>query len=106
MRSGPWAKGVDEFEKAGIAREECETIACSRVAGAPANLECKVTQIVKLEGASNFAVFGEVVGVHMRDDCLKDGIFDVTSFQPLSRLGYRDYTRVTELFSLNRPGET
>ena len=35
-----------------------------------------MTQIVRLEGEANFAVFGEVTGVHMRDDCLVDGIFD------------------------------
>ena len=103
--SGPWAREVDEFELAQIARSECETIACSRVAQAPASLECKVTQIVKLEGEVNIAVFGEVTGVHMRDDCMKDGLFDVTRFQPLTRLGYRDYSRITEVFSLNRPGE-
>ncbi len=103
--SGPWPRDVDEFELAQIARSECETIACSRVAQAPASLECKVTQIVKLEGEVNIAVFGEVTGVHMRDDCMKDGLFDVTRFQPLTRLGYRDYSRITEVFSLNRPGE-
>jgi len=104
--SGAWDRDVDEFTLANIERAECETIACSRVAAAPANLECKLTQIVQLPGAANFAVFGEVTGVHMRDDCLKDGIFDVLGFQPLARLGYRDYSRVTELFSLNRPGES
>ncbi len=103
--SGPWPRDVDEFDLAQIARSECETIACSRVAQAPASLECKVTQIVKLEGEVNIAVFGEVTGVHMRDDCMKDGLFDVTRFQPLTRLGYRDYSHITEVFSLNRPGE-
>ncbi|NCO21084.1 MAG: flavin reductase family protein, partial [Rhodobacterales bacterium] len=43
---------------------------------------------------------------HMRDDCLRDGLFDVTTFQPLARLGYQDYTKVSEVFSLPRPGET
>ena len=95
----------DEFEVAGIAKAECDTIDCPRVAGAPANLECKVTQIVTLPGTANFVVFGEVTGIHLRDDCLKDGIFDVATFQPLARLGYRDYTRVTELFSLKRPDD-
>jgi len=103
--SGAWGREVDEFDLAKIERSACETIACSRVAQAPASLECKVTQIVKLEGEANFAVFGEVTGVHMRDDCMKDGLFDVTRFQPLTRLGYRDYSRITEVFSLNRPGE-
>ncbi len=105
VSSGPWPREVDEFEKAGVERVACETIACSRVANAPANLECKLTQIVTLEGAANFAVFGEVVGIHLRDDCLVDGMFDVTTFNPLARLGYRDYTKVSELFSLKRPGE-
>ncbi|MDY6861319.1 MAG: flavin reductase family protein [Pseudomonadota bacterium] len=105
ITSGPWAKDVDEFEKAGIAKAECETIACSRVARAPAGLECRLTRVVPLEGRSNFAVFGEVVGIHLRDDCLKEGKFDVTHFQPLARLGYRDYARVTEVFTLKRPGE-
>lgn len=103
--SGPWEREVDEFTKAGIDRAECETIACSRVAAAPASLECKLTQIVQLPGEANFVVFGEVTGVHMRDDCLKDGVFDVTTYQPLSRMGYRDYARITEVFSLKRPGE-
>jgi len=96
-------KTVDEFERAGIARAACETIACSRVAGAPASLECKLVDHVELPGASNLVVFGEVVGVHLRDDCLVDGKFDVTRYQPLSRLGYRDYARTVETFSLNRP---
>ncbi|ETX26764.1 flavin reductase family protein [Roseivivax isoporae] len=103
--SGPWDRDTDEFALAGIARAECDTIACSRVAGAPANLECRLTEIVKLKGDSNFAVFGEVTGVHMRDDCLVDGIFDVLRFNPLSRMGYRDYTVVREKFELKRPGE-
>jgi flavin reductase (DIM6/NTAB) family NADH-FMN oxidoreductase RutF len=103
--SGPWPKETDEFALAEIARTECDTIPCSRVAAAPANLECRVTQIVKLEGEANFAVFGEVTGVHMRDDCLKDGIFDVLSFNPLTRMGYRDYSVIRESFALKRPGE-
>ncbi|MEO0567688.1 MAG: flavin reductase family protein [Pseudomonadota bacterium] len=104
--SGPWEKDVDEFALAGIDRTECETIDCSRVAAAPASLECKLTEIVRLPGDANFVVLGEVTGVHMRDDCLKDGRFDVTAFNPLARLGYKDYTAVRDLFSLTRPGES
>ena len=103
--SGPWERDVDEFELAGIERTECETVPCSRVANAPAALECKLTQIVQLPGEANFTVFGEVTGIHMRDDCLVDGIFDVLRFNPLARMGYRDYSVVREKFSLKRPGE-
>lgn len=98
-------KGVDEFAHAGLGAVACETINCARVAGVPAALECKLTQIIDLPGEANKVAFGEVVGVHLRDDCLVDGIFDVTKYQPLSRLGYRDYAKVSDLFALTRPDD-
>jgi flavin reductase (DIM6/NTAB) family NADH-FMN oxidoreductase RutF len=103
--SGPWPRETDEFTHAGIDRLACETIACSRVSGAPASLECRLTQIVKLDGAANMAVFGEVVGVHLRDECIIDGLFDMTGVGLLARMGYRDYAVIRETFSLDRPGE-
>ena len=99
-----FSKETDEFAAAKITRKECETIPCSRVLEAPANLECRLVKTVELPGDHNIVVFGEVVGVHLRDDCLVDGVFDVTRYQPLARLGYRDYTMVTETFSMDRPG--
>ena len=103
--SGPWDSDIDEFTDAGIEKAACETIECARVAAAPAALECRLTQIVPLEGRANFMAIGEVIGVHMRDDCLIDGIFDVTRFNPLTRLGYKDYSVIREVFSMSRPGE-
>ncbi|MGI3209550.1 flavin reductase family protein [Roseovarius tibetensis] len=102
--SGPWGREVDEFTDAELEKIECETVDCARVAAAPASLECKMTQIIQLAGKANFVVFGEVTGVHMRDDCLVDGRFDVTRFNPLTRLGYLDYSVIRDTFSLKRPG--
>lgn len=101
--SGAWDKDTDEFALADIAKAECNGIACARVSNAPATLECKLTQIVQLPGAANFAVFGEVIGVHLRDDCLIDGKFDVTKFGMLARMGYQDYAVVRDVFTLKRP---
>ncbi|MBO9473527.1 flavin reductase family protein [Shimia sp. R10_1] len=101
-----YGKDVDEFEKAGLEAAECDTIACPRLVGAPASLECRMTQIVPLLGENNFMVIGEVTGVHLRDDCLVDGIFDVTTFRPLARLGYKDYSVVDNTFTLARPGQS
>ncbi|AXI45740.1 flavin reductase [Sulfitobacter sp. SK012] len=97
--------GTDEFAHAGVEKAECEAIACSRVGGGPASLECRMTQIVKIEGEANFVVFGEVIGVHLRDDCIVEGRFDVTRYSPLSRLGYRDYAAVRDVFELIRPDD-
>ncbi|KZY02966.1 MULTISPECIES: flavin reductase family protein [unclassified Sulfitobacter] len=105
LSSATLPHGSDEFEHAGIEKAACDLIDCARVANAPANLECRVTQIVKIEGDVNYVVFGEVVGVHLRDDCIVDGRFDVTRYVPLSRLGYRDYTAVREVFEMVRPDD-
>ena len=96
---------MDEFDKAGAARADCETIACARVADSPASLECRLTEIVTLKGTSNFLVLGEVTGVHIRDEFIVDGKLDITRYRPLTRLGYRDYALISEVFSLKRPGE-
>lgn len=102
--SGPWPRETDEFALAGLERAECETIPCSRVAAAPAALECRMTRVLELDGEANLVAFGTVTGVHLRDDCLRDGIFDLTRVQPLARCGYRDYAVVREVFAMDRPG--
>ncbi|MEP2027500.1 MAG: flavin reductase family protein [Paracoccaceae bacterium] len=103
--SATLGKEIDEFARAGLTPEKCKTIDCARVAGTPAALECKLTEIVTLKGDSNFLVLGEVTGIHMRDDCLVGGRFDITCYQPLARLGYRDYTHVRDVFELSRPDD-
>lgn len=100
-----FAAGIDEFEKAGLKKAECETIDCPRVAETPAAMECKLTKVVKLPGAANTVVFGEVTGIYIADDCLTDGKLDITKYKPLSRLGYRDYAVIDQAFTLRRPDE-
>jgi len=103
--SGSYARDVDEIALAELERVECTTIPASRLPAAPAALECRLTQITRLPGDENLVCFGEVTGIHLRDDCMVDGMFDITRARPLARLGYRDYTVVTDKFTLNRPGE-
>ena len=105
ISSGSYGRAVDEIALAGLDRVECSTIAASRLPASPAALECKLTQITRLPGDENLVCFGEVTGIHLRDDCMVDGIFDITRARPLARLGYRDYAVVTDKFALNRPGE-
>ena len=104
--SAALAAGEDEFAVAGLEKAQCQMIDCPRVAAAPAALECRMTQIVDLAGAPNVMVIGEVVGVHIDEAALNEGMFDVAKVQTLSRLGYRDYSAITELFPLSRPGQS
>jgi flavin reductase (DIM6/NTAB) family NADH-FMN oxidoreductase RutF len=96
---------VDEFTLTGTDRLACETIDCPRVAGAPAVLECVVTQEIALKGRANVLILAEVTGIHLRDDCLVEGRFDVTRFHPVARMGYRDYAIVREVIEVLRPGD-
>jgi len=56
-----------------------------------------------LRGTDNILILGEVTGIHLRDDCIVDGRFDVTRFHPVGRLGYLDYAIVRDVISLPRP---
>ena len=102
--SAPLAAGISEFEAAGIEAAECDSIDCPRVAHAAAALECRMTRVLPLAGKANFVVFGVVCGIHIRDDCIIDGRFDPRPAGGwLARLGYKDYTAVTDLFEMERP---
>ncbi|RMF41794.1 MAG: flavin reductase family protein [Alphaproteobacteria bacterium] len=105
VTSAHYPAGVNEFEEAGLEMAPCELIAPPRVRAAPANLECRVWQVIRLPGAENRLVIGQVVGLHIREEYVHDGIFDVTLARPVARLGYRDYCTVREVFALARPGE-
>ncbi|UWP97627.1 flavin reductase family protein [Aliiroseovarius crassostreae] len=105
VSSGSYGREVDEFARAGLEKTDCELISCARIAAAPAALECKLTQITRLPGAANYVCFGEVVGVHLNDECMVDGIFDPTAKGLLARMGYRNYTLVRDQFELKRPDE-
>lgn len=101
-----FAAGVDEFAEAGIEKADCLEIDAPRVAKAPATLECRLHEILTLPGKANFLVTAFVVGVHVRDEYLRDGLLDLTLYNPVARLGYRDYTSVRETFTLKRPDQT
>ncbi len=100
---------VDEFELAGLRKAECRIVKAPRVAEAPAALECRTLKIVDLPGedgqCSHYrVVFGLVVGIHIADETLIDGLVDAKRLNQLARLGYHDYSAVDKVFSLARPG--
>ncbi len=100
--------GVNEFELAGLGQVESELVGARRIAGVAAALECKKTDIIELKdvdgkSSNHFMVIGQVIGIHINDDYIKDGRFDVEKASPLTRLGYMDYQKFGDVFELNRP---
>jgi hypothetical protein len=54
--------------------------------------------------ADQFLVVGQVVGVHLDERFVVDGIVDVLAMKPIARCGYRaDYTVLDGLFQMHRP---
>jgi flavin reductase (DIM6/NTAB) family NADH-FMN oxidoreductase RutF len=108
LSSGTYQPEVDEFELAGLTKAPGISISAPHVAEAPAVLECKLVKIVDdlpswREHAFNIMVIGEVVGVHIDDAIVKDGRVDVVGYNPVARMGYKDYTTVTDIWAMERP---
>lgn len=101
-------RGVSEFGYAALTPAPSRLVKPPRVAEAFAALECKLTEIHRPKGiggrsSSNLLVFGEVIGVHIDDDVLTDGLFDIVKAGTVARLGYMDYAAVIETFAMRRP---
>ena len=102
---------VDEFALAQLATAPCQLVRPLRVADAPAALECKVLDIINLRDLDrhelgHYLTIGQVVGVHIDERYLTDGLFDTARAVPLARCGYHDYAVVKEVFAMLRPGES
>jgi len=103
--------GVDEFPLSGLTAVKSQLVIPPRVKESPAALECKHWKTIELPPAvpggrpGNHAVIGLVVGIYIDDAALKDGFFDTASTQPLSRLGYMDYSWVSQdtMVTIHRP---
>ena len=103
----PAPSEINEFTYCGLTESPSKIVTPPRVAESPVHLECIYTQTVNLptsdEDGSNRVVFGEVVGIHIADRAIKHGCLDTVELKPIGRLGYLDYTTVTESFSMDRP---
>lgn len=103
--------GENEFEFAKLGAAASALVKPPRVADTPAALECKVTAVNELldmhgKPTDRFMVIGQVVAVHIDDDYLVNGRFDIVRAQTMARCGYQDYAQVTALTQLLRPGES
>ena len=80
-----------------------------RVAASPCSLECRVVHQLELHDLDGIAVdqhlvVGQVVGVHIDERYVVDGLVDTAAMKPIARCGYRgDYTVLESLFEMLRP---
>ena len=102
---------IDEFELAGLTPQPSRLIKAPRVGESPVSFECKLTQILRLQGADGQAVdtwmvFGEVVGIHINPRLIVDGVYRTALAEPVLRGGGAgDYftIRDEDKFEMRRP---
>jgi flavin reductase (DIM6/NTAB) family NADH-FMN oxidoreductase RutF len=108
LASTEYAKGINEFEKAGLTMLPSQLVRPPRVAEAPVQMECIVTQVIPLgeqAGAGNL-VLAEVKLIHIQEDILdSEGKIDQAKIDLVARLGGDWYCRVTpdNLFKVAKP---
>jgi flavin reductase (DIM6/NTAB) family NADH-FMN oxidoreductase RutF len=103
---------ADEFAQAGLDALPSRLVRPPRVAGSPAQFECRLTQLVRLEtregrALDQWLVIGEAVGIHIDAAMLEDGIYQTARPHPIVRGGGpADYFEITpdRLFRMRRPG--
>jgi flavin reductase (DIM6/NTAB) family NADH-FMN oxidoreductase RutF len=108
LTSAPLPRGVNEMERAGLAPAPARLVKPPRVAASPCALECRLMQIVPIESAGGLPVdchviIGHVVGVHIDDRFIVDGLLDTAAMKPIARCGYDQYAVVEAVFSMARP---
>ena len=107
VSTAPVPHHVDELQLAGLTTEDSVLVKAPRVAEAPIHLECELYQEISLPctlaDSINTMIIGSVLGVHIKDEVLTDGLVDLGKINPLARLGYLQYTTVDTIFEMDRP---
>jgi flavin reductase (DIM6/NTAB) family NADH-FMN oxidoreductase RutF len=108
LASTEYAKGINEFEKAGFTMLPSQLVRPPRVAEAPVQMECIITQVIPLgqgAGAGNL-ILAEVKLIHIKEEILdSEGKIDQEKIDLVARLGGDWYSRVTpeSLFKVPKP---
>lgn len=100
------SRSFSEIEDAGLETLPCEQVKPPRLKDSPIAMECRYLQTIDLpdpgDGTRSAMVIGEVVGIHIADEVIVDGVIDIAKLRPLARLGYYDYAVIeaANLFSM------
>lgn len=102
------SSNINEFDLAGLTQKTGALVNAPYVEEAYAVLECvhlETKAVIDRHGEPTGAhmVFGETIGVHIKDEALTEGFFDSTIVKPLARMGYMEYSVADKPFKLDRP---
>ncbi|HEX6299163.1 MAG TPA: flavin reductase family protein [Acidimicrobiia bacterium] len=104
VTSGSFSADDDEFAIAGLTAVDGHKVHAPLVAESPANLECKVRQIIEIgESGSTELVVGDVLVIHVEDRVLDGTRIDNDALRAVGRMAGNTYIRTRERFEVRRP---
>ena len=101
-------KDIDEFDFSKIKKKKSIKVKPFSVLNSPVNLECKFLQKFNLKSSvknkfHNKIIIGEIVGIYIDNQFIKDGRIDSIAMQYVGRLGYAEYTTIKSKFKMKIP---
>jgi flavin reductase (DIM6/NTAB) family NADH-FMN oxidoreductase RutF len=102
--SNDYPADVSEIDATGLKTVPSEVVVPPRIAESPVHLECRLREIVRLDGVPGGLILGEVVRYHAAEEVLdENGIVDISKLKPLGRLGGAQYCGVDRVWEIERP---
>jgi flavin reductase (DIM6/NTAB) family NADH-FMN oxidoreductase RutF len=99
------SREVDEFQLSALTPVASEVVRPPRVAESPAQMECKLLQVIYTgdQPASGVVVLGEIVRFHIRHDLFDDFRIDAAGLDAVGRMAGNTWVRTRDLIELIRP---
>lgn len=109
LSSTEYAKGVNEFEKAGFTMIKSDMVKPFRVAESPIQFECKINDIINLgtEGGAGNLIICEIVKFHVAEEVLdENNIIIQEKLDLVARAGGDYYNRAKKgFFEIPKPNQ-
>jgi flavin reductase (DIM6/NTAB) family NADH-FMN oxidoreductase RutF len=98
------APEVDEFELSGLTPQASELVRPARVAESPAQMECKLLEVIYVsrEPGGGVIVLGEIVRFHVRRDLVDNFRVDPEGLDAVGRMAGNTWARTRERIELIR----
>lgn len=107
LASTEYAKGVNEFEKAGFTSIASDLVKPKRVKESPVQMECKVIETKPLGdgGGAGILVICEILRIHINENVMTNERIDQNKINLVGRLGENWYVKAFDnaLFEVAKP---
>jgi flavin reductase (DIM6/NTAB) family NADH-FMN oxidoreductase RutF len=103
VTSGTFGPEDDEFEIAGLTPVLGKVVDAPMVAESPANLECRVTEVLNVGEGNTRIVIGRVVALHIDVSVLDGTRINTRQLRAVGRMSGNTYITTDQLFEMERP---